>query len=237
EALSGSGGVGILCQDHSRTTLARADVARSWAAGVMVWRSGALEAEDVTVRETREELSEGIAHGVYAADQATLVLRRADLADSSKASLWVRSATARVEDLRASRAGRDGAGADYDGRLTITRAHLEGSAGCEVQARDRSVLELRDLTTSGDETGGLGAACVVDAAHLVLDRFALTGRAESGLYVYGTLDDPLSAVAELSDGTIRGFPVGATLLGGGHELRAVFDHVRFDDVDRVLAVE
>jgi hypothetical protein len=236
EASDGAGGTGILGQERSHTTIARADVEGSFGAGVMVWRFGVMDVEDLAVRDTRQERGDGVGHAVYVADDARMTLDRADLRDSAQSNLWIRTSTAIVHDLRASGSGRDNVAGDYDSHIELTRALVEDGGGCELNARDDSVMLVQELTTRGAAVGS-AAVCVIEESRVDVRNFELSGGGDAGLYLYGTLADPLSASATMSEGSISGFAAGAAVVGGTRELRTLFERVRFTNNGRVVATE
>jgi hypothetical protein len=95
---------------------------------------------------------------------------------------------------------------------------------------------VQELTTRGAAVGS-AAVCVIEESRVDVRNFELSGGGDAGLYLYGTLADPLSASATMSEGSISGFAAGAAVVGGTRELRTLFERVRFTNNGRVVATE
>jgi hypothetical protein len=140
-----------------------------------------------------------------------------------------------VRDTESSTSGEGGhalvvQGSDVESRRSLFDRNrdvaLFASAGATVRLSDVQILNTLEkacaATTCPDRGGGI-AMCASEGASIALEEFAIADNALCGVYLVD------GGTADLHMGTVRGHPIGASVLTDGFDVARLSNGVVFED--------
>lgn len=241
-----NGGNALRVEIGAQGTVRRALFAEAREAGASATAMGALDLEDVTIRDVEGNAGDmKFGFGVVAQTGGTVTGRRVHIERARTGGIGISGigTTASFEDLTmrdvreelASSAYGIGAAVSFDARLVVTRGLVERArttgflaqgAGARIELTDVSV---RDTETPSDGRFGVGLASV-DHAALVATRFESSDHALAGITV------AREAEMDLHEGLVARNPVGANIIAApGFDVARLQDRVAYVDNETTLS--
>lgn len=244
-------GCGLWASGETSVQLTRAAFVDNEVAGIYANHGAVLVAEDLAIRDTRaQETDGGFGNGLLLESGATVELHRAALERNRFIGIQVGGAVLTAEDvvirdtLSRSSDGAAGYGlaAAAGGVAELTRAAIEGNRGVGVLsslgigAFDRAQVTLTDAVVAGtlekacaeDGCVGLGIGLGAREGAIVATRFRVSDNALCGVQVTGL------GVLDLHEGEISRNPIGANVQVDSFDLSRIEDDVRYLDNERNL---
>jgi hypothetical protein len=233
----------------STVTVERLRVVGSTTVGVIVDGTGTVvTASDVTVAQTQETPQKGDdGSGVSVQNGAQLTLSRARLEQNHTVALLVSIASATLQDVAlvqttSNQTGDWGRGLHVEGNatLSLTRADIDTSAdvglfvgsGSTVHASSLRVTTTvkRSCVAAGTcmDVGGSAVVVLEEGSSLTATQFSFAQSAQCGIQLAE------GGVATLTQGEIRGHPIGACIATAGFDVNRVSDGVTYLDNTRNL---
>jgi hypothetical protein len=256
-----SGGFNIQIISDASATLRRVVTVDPDYTSINIGNGETVQLEDVTV------LGSGIhpndrrsGDGIHIQGNAHPALARVRVEDTAAQAIAIVNAesSARLADIRIARAGSGDCffcgGLCLSGGAQVEQAEriaIEDALGTGVYAQDQDTkLVVSDISVSGTERS---AACVLnhnvrdvgrgiglysaDGSTIVASKFLFTENAESGAQVAEFLPTSMNTALELSFGTIRNNPIGATILIEGYDTRRLANFVVYSNNETNLNYE
>ena len=245
-ASDGAMGAGIVATEGGAVALRRVLITRVLAAGVVVdGVGGALDGEDVTIRDVGAQPDGTNGSGVVADRGAALRLVRASLARLRLVGVYAGVATtSTLEDLAVrdvesqSGDGRYGFGVELESGAVLDgeRVEIADTRGVALSAFDGATLRLSDVSVSRTRamacaegacaSVGAGVGVLSRGANLTLTRFFVADGALCGVQVAA------SGGLDLADGEVARNPVGASVLVDGYDVTRLTRDVVFRGNER-----